>query len=150
MKPTYAQHLIKMEDLNPHQTFFAGRCAEWLIESSYFAINQCLETKDCVLMVQHGINYRSPMRLGDIVTFESKIVNAGKSTVTVYTKVYRSREPEVITAYGFSTFAHLDADRTSAPHGLVVEAVTEEEKALQQEAAELLAMSLKYSKDRKF
>ena len=143
MKSTIAQHLIKVADLNHHETFFAGRCAEWLIESSYFAINQYLDTKNVVLLVQHGINFRFPLFVGEIVTFESKVVSAGRSTVTVYTKVYKSNDPDTICAYGYCTFSHLDANHQSRPHGLVITPETEEEVALQQEANEIVMESLK-------
>ena len=46
MKATFSQRLIKLADLNHHQTFFAG----------------------------------------NIVTFESKVIAAGHSTLTVFTK----------------------------------------------------------------
>ncbi|MCF0200004.1 MAG: acyl-CoA thioesterase [Bacteroidales bacterium] len=151
MKSTYAQHLVRGADLNHHETFYAGRCAEWLIESSYFAIAQYLDTKNVVLLVQHGINFRFPIALGDIITFESKIVAAGRSTVTVYTKVYKSNDPDTISAYGFSTFSNLDHNHTSRAHGLVIKPETAEEAALQQEASELVMESLKHaSRNRRF
>ena len=46
MKATYSQRLIKLADLNHHQTFFAGRCSEYFLESSYFAVAQYVEPKD--------------------------------------------------------------------------------------------------------
>ena len=94
MKATYSQRLIKLADLNHHQTFFAGRCSEWFLESSYFAVAQYVDTKDTVLLVLHGIDFKFPIFAGDIVTFESKVISVGRSTLTVYTKMYRSREPE--------------------------------------------------------
>ena len=103
MKPAYSQRLIKLADLNHHQTFFAGRCSEWFLESSYFAVAQYVNTKDTVLLVLHGINFRFPIFAGDIVTYESKVVAVGTSTLTVYTKMYRSREPEKTAAEGFAT-----------------------------------------------
>ena len=30
--------LIKSEDLNHHGTLFAGRCAEWFVESGFIAV----------------------------------------------------------------------------------------------------------------
>ena len=56
LKATYSQRLIKLADLNHHQTFFAGRCSEWFLESSYFAVAQYVDTKDTVLLVLHGID----------------------------------------------------------------------------------------------
>ena len=57
MKSTYSQRLIKLADLNHHQTFFAGRCSEYFLESSYFAVAQYVDTKDTVLLVLHGIDF---------------------------------------------------------------------------------------------
>ena len=28
-------HLVKSEDLNHHQTLYAGRCIEWCVEMAY-------------------------------------------------------------------------------------------------------------------
>ena len=108
MKATYSQRLIKLADLNHHQTFFAGRCSEWFLESSYFAVAQYVDTKDTVLLVLPGIDFKFPIFAGDIVTFESKVIHVGRSTLTVYTKMYRSREPEKTAADGFATFSYLD------------------------------------------
>ena len=117
MKATYSQRLIKLADLNHHQTFFAGRCSEYFLESSYFAVAQYVDTKDTVLLVLHGIDFKFPIFAGDIVTFESKVISVGRSTLTVYTKMYRSREPE-----------------------------TEEERFLQQQALEVMEDSKKRAK----
>ena len=141
MKPAYSQRLIKLADLNHHQTFFAGRCSEWFLESSYFAVAQYVDTKDTVLLVLHGINFRFPIFAGDIVTYESKVVAAGTSTLTVYTKMYRSRDPENTAAEGFATFAYLDENHHSKPHGVVIEPENDAERALQQVAIDLLEES---------
>ena len=143
MKATYSQRLIKLADLNHHQTFFAGRCSEWFLESSYFAVAQYVDTKDTVLLVLHGIDFKFPIFAGDIVTFESKVIHVGRSTLTVYTKMYRSREPEKTAADGFATFSYLDENHHSKPHGITITPETEEEKWLQQQALEVLEDSKK-------
>ena len=141
MKATYSQRLIKLADLNHHQTFFAGRCSEWFLESSYFAVAQYVDTKDTVLLVLHGIDFRFPIFAGDIVTFESKVIHVGRSTLTVYTKMYRSREPEKTAADGFATFSYLDENHHSKPHGIVLTPETDEERWLQRQAVEVLETS---------
>ena len=93
MKATYSQRLIKLADLNHHQTFFAGR-----------------------------------------------------STLTVYTKMYRSREPEKIAADGFATFSYLDENHHSKPHGVVITPETEDEKWLNKQAIEVLEESKQRAK----
>ena len=146
MKSTYSQRLIKLADLNHHQTFFAGRCSEYFLESSYFAVAQYVDTKDTVLLVLHGIDFKFPIFAGDIVTYESKVIATGRSTLTVYTKMYRSREPEKIAADGFATFSYLDENHHSKPHGVVIEPETDEEKWLNQQAKEVLEESKQRAK----
>ena len=141
MKATYSQRLIKLADLNHNQTFVDGRCSEWFLESSYFAVAQYVDTKDTVLLVLHGIDFKFPIFAGDIVTFESKVIHVGRSTLTVYTKMYRSREPERTAADGFATFSYLDENHHSKPHGIVLTPETDEERWLQRQAVEVLETS---------
>ena len=47
------------------------------MESSYFAVAQYVDTKDTVLLVLHGIDFKFPIFAGDIVTFESKVISVG-------------------------------------------------------------------------
>lgn len=150
MKSAFSQRLVKLADLNHHQTFFAGRCAEWFLESSYFAVAQYVDTKDTVLMMLHGIDWHFPIFAGDIVTYESKVVAAGHSTLTVFTKMYRSREPEKVAADGFATFSYLDENHKSKPHGIVITPENEEERRLNEAAVQILAESKERSKRKNY
>lgn len=150
MKSAFSQRLVKLADLNHHQTFFAGRCAEWFLESSYFAVAQYVDTKDTVLMMLHGIDWHFPIFAGDIVTYESKVVAAGRSTLTVFTKMYRSREPEKIAADGFATFSYLDENHKSKPHGIVITPENEEERRLNEAAVLILAESKERAKRKNY
>ena len=150
MKSAFSQRLVKLADLNHHQTFFAGRCAEWFLESSYFAVAQYVDTKDTVLMMLHGIDWHFPIFAGDIVTYESKVVAAGHSTLTVFTKMYRSREPEKVAAEGFATFSYLDENHKSKPHGIVITPENEEERRLNEAAVLILAESKERAKRKNY
>lgn len=150
MKSAFSQRLVKLADLNHHQTFFAGRCAEWFLESSYFAVAQYVDTKDTVLMMLHGIDWHFPIFAGDIVTYESKVVAAGHSTLTVFTKMYRSREPEKVAADGFATFSYLDENHKSKPHGIVITPENEEERRLNEAAVQILAESKERAKRKNY
>lgn len=150
MKSAFSQRLVKLADLNHHQTFFAGRCAEWFLESSYFAVAQYVDTKDTVLMMLHGIDWHFPIFAGDIVTYESKVVAAGHSTLTVFTKMYRSREPEKVAADGFATFSYLDENHKSKPHGITITPENEEERRLNEAAVQILAESKERAKRKNY
>lgn len=140
LKATFSQRLIKVGDLNHHKTFFAGRCSEWFLESSYFAVAQYVDTEFTVCLKLHGMDFRFPIYAGDILTYESKVVDAGRSTLTVYTKVYRSKNPEAIFCDGFVTFAYVDENTKSRAHGVVIVPETEDEKILNARATALRQM----------
>ncbi|MDR1758240.1 MAG: acyl-CoA thioesterase [Bacteroidales bacterium] len=132
--------MIKSEDLNHHGTLFAGRCSEWFVESSFIAASMALNPVNIVCLKIHGLEFLHPSRLGAILCFESQIVHAGRSSLTVYTKVFETKTAHLIHLDGFVTFCHIDSNGKSAPHGLILEPQTEEEKALFEKACQVLRL----------
>ena len=130
--------MIKSEDLNHHGTLFAGRCSEWFVESAFIGAASKLDPKHTVCLKVHGLEFLNPMRLGNILGFESTIVHAGKSTITVYTQVHEIQTTEIKRLDGFITFCFVDKDSKATPHHLNIIAETEEDIALQEKAIKLL------------
>jgi acyl-CoA hydrolase len=130
--------MIKSEDLNHHGTLFAGRCAEWFVEASFIAAGNKLNPKHIVCLKVHGLEFLHPMRLGNILGFESQIVHVGKTSLTVYTKIHEIKTAETKRLDGFITFCYVDSNSKPIPHNLKLDIKTEEEKLLNQKAAELL------------
>lgn len=132
-----ASRLVKSADLNHHGTLFAGRCAEWFVESGFIAVARVLDPKFVVCLKIHGMAFLHPVKAGNVLTFESMIVKAGRSTIKVHIRVFMSDTPDKDYCEGFMTFCYVDENTHSRPHGLVVEPETDEEKRLHQEASEL-------------
>lgn len=130
--------MIKSEDLNHHGTLFAGRCSEWFVESSFVAAGSKLDPKHIVCLKIHGLEFLHPMRLGNILGFESRIVHTGKSSLTVYTQVHEIKSMDVKCLDGFITFCYVDENSKATPHNLIIIPDNEEEKILQVKANELL------------
>lgn len=110
--------LIKSEDLNHHGTLFAGRCAEWFVESGFIAVAAKLDPRTVVCLKIHGMEFLHPVTLGSVLTFESRIVATGRSTIVVYVKSFESKTPDRIYSDGFITFCHVDEHTHACPHGL--------------------------------
>mgnify|MGYP001020425278 CR=1 FL=1 len=106
-------HLVKGEDLNHHGTLFAGRGAEWLVEAGFIAASNVLPAKYLLCMKIHG------MQFSRLITY------------------IRAETKGELTVEGFITFVYVDDEGRSRPHGLTVEAVSEEEQELQRQASEL-------------
>jgi acyl-CoA hydrolase len=128
--------LVKSEDLNHHGTLFAGRTAEWFVESGFIAAASLLDPRSVVCLNIHGMFFNSPGRSGDILKFSSRIVYTGRTSLTIYVNVQKKGEIKNLVD-GFVTFIHVDSSTCPAPHCLVVHPESQEEIRLFEQAKEL-------------
>lgn len=127
-------HLVKGEDLNHHRTLYAGRGAEWLVEAGFIAASSLLPAEYVLCLKIHGMVFSRPVSPGEVVKFESRIVLTGRSRLVAYIKATTKGEP---TVDGFITFVYIDDEGRSRPHGITIEAETEEEIEIQKRASML-------------
>ncbi len=130
-------HLVKGQDLNHHGTLFAGRGAEWLVESGFVAASNMTNPENTVCLNIHGMVFTRPVRKGSIIRYESRVVYAGRTSMVVYIKVIMAKSEDFILD-GFMTFVHVNSDGHSTPHGLVVIPESNEEIALAAKAKALV------------
>lgn len=130
-------HLVKGEDLNHHGTLFAGRGAEWFVESGFVAASNMTNPENTVCLNIHGLLFTRPVVKGSIIRYESKVVYTGRTSIVVYVKVMLSKNEDFVLD-GFMTFIHVNKEGRSTPHGLVVEPVSAEDIALNERAKALL------------
>lgn len=128
--------LVKSEDLNHHGTLFAGRTAEWFIESGFIAATALLDPKNVVCLKVHGMYFTSPAKPGEVLRFESKIVYTGKSSLVAYIRVCKSN-CAVTMVEGFVTFIHVDEETRPLPHNIITEPLTEADRILYSQAEAL-------------
>jgi len=132
---TYINHrLVKGEDLNHHGTLYAGRTAEWFVESGFVAAAALTRPENILCLKIHGMLFKSPVAKGTVVRFESRICLTGKSSMIAYIQMF-SENTEVLE--GFITFINAGPDHKPLPHGIVINPETDAEKALQQRAQDL-------------
>lgn len=138
MKEYVNSRLVKSEELNHHGTLFAGRTAEWFVESSFIAAASTIgDPKDVVCLNIHGLLFRYPVNKGDIVKFTSKVVHLGKTSIVVYTKM-ETELAKTTPVDGFITFISVDKNGNKTPHGITLdETQDEEELALRERAKNL-------------
>jgi len=128
--------LIKSEDLNHHGTLFAGRTAEWFIESGFIAATALLDPRSVVCLKVHGMYFTSPAKPGEVLRFESKIVYTGRSSLVAYIRVCKAKCSKTLVE-GFVTFIHVDEATKPLPHNIVTEPLTEADKQLYSQAENL-------------
>lgn len=127
-------HFVKNEDLNHHGTLFAGRTAEWFVESGLMAAALLIPSENIVCVKIHGMEFTKPIQLGSVVKFVSTAAKAGRSSLTVNIKVSVDGEQHLD---GFITYVNVDENGKAFQHGIVLNPETEEELDLQKRASEL-------------
>ncbi len=131
---TYILHrLVKGEDLNHHGTLFAGRSAQWFVEAGFIAAANMTKPENIVCLNIHGMLFKKPVKPGSIIRFESKVIDAGRTRLVSYVRVFLSSTDEFLLD-GFLTFVHVDHDEKPLPHGITVVATDPEDVVLQQRA----------------
>jgi acyl-CoA hydrolase len=131
---TISNHLVKSEDLNHHGTLYAGRNAEWFVESGFIAAARLLSPESILCLKIHGMTFTHPVKCGDIATYHSKIIYTGKSSLLAFVEMSVN---DHLVVRGFITFIHVDQDSKPVPHGIQIDPITEEDNELQKEAIAL-------------
>ncbi|HWR41286.1 MAG TPA: hotdog domain-containing protein [Patescibacteria group bacterium] len=130
-------HLVKGNDLNHHGTLFAGRGAEWFVESGFIAAASLSSPEHVVCVNIHGMVFSRPVPKGSIIRFDSKLIYTGRTSMTVYVRAILPKDAAFVVD-GFLTFIHVDGEGKSSPHGLTVTATDPEDIALQAKAQSLV------------
>ena len=118
LRQTSISHLIKPEDLQHHGTLFAGRMAEWMVETCYIAASRLVGKPEDVVCVQvHRLNFRKPATNGDIIDIRAKVAFVGSTSITVHSEVFINEE-KTASASGMATFVTVDKDGKPYAHGL--------------------------------
>jgi len=134
MKSYSTYHLVKGEDLNHHGTLFAGRSAEWFVEAGFVAAAELVRPEHVVCLQIHGMQFKRPIKLGEVIAFESKIIIAGRTSLVAHIRVVIHEE---VIVDGYITFINVDKAGKAQPHGIILETSNEDEVAEQERAVEL-------------
>jgi acyl-CoA hydrolase len=126
--------LVKGEDLNHHGTLYAGRTAEWFVESGFIAAASMTKPENIICLKIHGMTFSRPIHKGELPTFTSRVVLTGDTKIISLIEV---RVLGKLAVRGFITFIHVDLEGKPRPHGLDYEPVSDEEKVLYEEARQL-------------
>ena len=128
--------LVKSEDLNHHGTLFAGRTAEWFVESGFIAVASLMNPQNVVCLKIHGMYFTKPAKSGDVLKFSSKVVYAGRSSITSYIHVENNGADKSLVD-GFVTFINVDKSTKPSPHFILINPETEEDRILYETAKNL-------------
>jgi acyl-CoA hydrolase len=118
LKETVISHLVKPEDLQHHGTLFAGRMAEWLVETCFIAASRFVgRPEDVVCVKVHGISFEKPINNGDITEIKARVACVGTTSITVKGQAFTG-DSEVPAVSGMVTFVTTDKHGNPYAHGL--------------------------------
>jgi acyl-CoA hydrolase len=129
-------HFVMSEDLNHHETLYAGRGVEWMVEAGLIAACAAVDGTNMVCLRINSLLFRKPVPKGQLVRYSARIVYAGRTSLIAYVRVMNSLSDEFIVD-GYFTYVHLGKDGQPTPHGITIEPASEEEIAIYEEAKKI-------------
>ncbi|MBN1366328.1 MAG: hypothetical protein JW967_00165 [Dehalococcoidales bacterium] len=138
LEETIISHLIRPEDLQHHGTLFAGRMAEWFVETCFIAACRLTGKPEDIVCVQiHGMNFRKPAGNGDILEIRSKVAYLSRTSITVHGRAYINLI-KVPAVSGMITFVTVNKETRPYAHGMVLpEEYIAENREIYQEAIKI-------------
>ncbi len=134
IKAYKTNRLVKGDDLNHHGTLYAGRTAEWFVESGFVAAANLTNPANIVCQQIHSMQFSRPVQKGQVVCLESQIVFAGRTSLIAHIQM-TTNEREILQ--GFITFVHVDLEGRPLAHGIKIEPDTPREIELFGQAEKL-------------
>jgi acyl-CoA hydrolase len=120
LEETIISHLIRPEDLQHHGTLFAGRMAEWFVETCFIAACRLTGKPEDIVCVQiHGMNFRKPANNGDIIEIRARIAYLSRTSITVHGEAFINQDKTPVVL-GMLTFVTVDKATRPYAHGLVL------------------------------
>ena len=94
-----SHRLVKGEDLNHHGTLFAGRGAEWFVESGFIAASKYLNPQYVICLKIHGMHFSKPVRPGEVIVLKSAIVYTGRTSLTAHVDVFNAKDESIVDGF---------------------------------------------------
>lgn len=145
MKRYETSIMVKPDELNHHNTLFAGNGVKHLVEAGFFTVaRQYKNVDEIVCYALNDFKFLVPVKNGSIITYIGQIVRLTTSTITVYVEGINPLDEKVHMS-GMITYVIVDENtRQKKAHNLSLdECVDDKEKRLRRYANCFFEKSLK-------
>jgi acyl-CoA hydrolase len=133
---TIRTEVVCPNDTNPMGILKGGQLVHWM-DIAAAVCAQIHAERICVTACIDTVNFKTPVKLGDIVTIKAKIVRGFTSSMKIFTQAYVKNikdQKKVLASEAFFTFVALDDNTNPIPVPAVMP-VTKEEIDLYNDAA---------------
>ena len=118
MRKHITSRIVKSEDLNHHNTLFAGRMSEWFIENSFIcAASTYGQGNNIVCLKLKDLEFKSPIHKGALITISSKVVKVSNTSITVRGNVTLHNSEDILVS-GEAIFVCVDDKGKKTPHNI--------------------------------
>lgn len=135
MKKFETYRFVKKEDLNHHGTLFAGRAAEWFVETGLMCTATVVPAENIVLVNIDQMSFTKPVELGDLIKCEAEAAYAGRTSFIVHILFTVAGEKRV---EGFISYVNVNENGKAVPHNIELDLKDDELKALNERAKKFL------------
>lgn len=122
-------HSVMPEHANPLENLYGGRLMYWITEASYLCASR-VARGPVVLGSMDGIDFLSPIYVGDMVSVQAEVEYIGKSSMDLSAKII-AENPNTgkrrITAFSNLAYVAVDLDGKPRPIPNKIEPSSEEE-----------------------
>lgn len=130
-------HLVRIPDLNMHSTLYAARFAEWFIEAGFMNLALLVDSKSVYCQKIHGMEILAPIKAGEVLRFDSYLVETGHSALVVYVRMCDARDTDRLLSEGVLTFATVDEYVNHVSHHIIINPEGTKDCAIQEKARSL-------------
>ncbi|MFN8108287.1 MAG: hotdog domain-containing protein [Thermoleophilia bacterium] len=105
------------QDTNSLGTLFAGTLVGWMDKAAAYAAMRRVRG-GAVTAAMEAIQFRTPLRLGDLVEVDALVVSVGRTSMRVQVDVWRERladDGRELCVQGHFTMVAVDADGRPVP-----------------------------------
>lgn len=111
------RHFVRPESLNHHDTAYAGKLADWMIEAAMIGVTKYLGRNDnVVLAAVKEMNVVAPIVAGTILDFGYEVVHLGVTSIVIQVNV-TNMLTNVSHMKGSVVFVSVDEKGNKIPHG---------------------------------
>ncbi len=128
--------MVEPGDMNHHSTLYAARALQWMVDASFIAAaNERGEKEGLVYKNIHQFDFMKSLEGGDIARYETTVVRAGRSSVTMRSGLYNDLTGE-LCGEGYLTYVMTEeGTANSIPSGIELDETDDEDELAWREKA---------------
>ncbi|MGL4992796.1 MAG: hypothetical protein ACRC6R_01480 [Bacteroidales bacterium] len=132
-----AFHLVRKQDLNMHGTLIMTHFSEWFLDSAIINLSLIVDPHLIYCQKVHGYELHKPVFEGDLLRFESVLIESGHSMLMVYVRVTDARNPKSFISEGVLSYKSVDKDIQGVAHHIIINPEGPEDAAIQEKGRSL-------------